>query len=201
VHQGRNHQHVRKPAPDTPRNGLGIAALVLGIIGLVLAWVPALAFVFGTPGVILGALGIRRARRGIAANSGMAKWGTTLSALAVVAGVISYLAWANVYFGDDDSSQSKAHPPAKDVYLGNCEVDDLAGVATATLAVKNYSSTTSDYTIAVEFAAGEVRVGEGAAFLNALRPGQVAVADAVGTVARAEVKLTCRVTEVERTAS
>ncbi|MFW6691994.1 DUF4190 domain-containing protein [Streptomyces sp. MAR4 CNX-425] len=76
--------------PAGPRNGAGTAALVLGIIGAVLAF----TLVFSPLAVILGALAIgfgvtavRRVRRGEARNRASGLWGIWLGGVAAVAGV------------------------------------------------------------------------------------------------------------------
>ncbi|WP_306318684.1 MULTISPECIES: DUF4190 domain-containing protein [unclassified Streptomyces] len=61
------------PAPIAPpRNGLGVAALVLGIVTAVgfLAW--PVAIVTGVLAVVFGTVGRRRAGRGAASNGGQA---------------------------------------------------------------------------------------------------------------------------------
>jgi hypothetical protein len=76
-----------------PRNGLGVAALVLGILGLLIAWVPVfgiLGLLLGVAAVILGFLGRGRAKRGEATNPGAALAGIILGFLAVaLAGIIT----------------------------------------------------------------------------------------------------------------
>ena len=74
-----------------PRNGLGIAALVLGILALLTG----LFFVgaaFGLAAIVLGVLGRGRAKRGQATNGGMALAG-------IVLGVLGLLLTALAAFG------------------------------------------------------------------------------------------------------
>ncbi|MFD4656234.1 hypothetical protein ACFWP2_11460 [Kitasatospora sp. NPDC058444] len=77
------------PAPQ-PRNGLGIAALVLGILGVVLglavilfwlSWLPALL------AVVFGAIGLGYARRGVATNRAMALAGVILGVTGLLVSV------------------------------------------------------------------------------------------------------------------
>lgn len=82
--------------PQTqPKNGFGIAALVLGIVGIVLGLIPAvgivLAILLGLIGIVFGILGFLRANKGIATNKVMAIVGTVLSVLAIVVGIISLI--------------------------------------------------------------------------------------------------------------
>lgn len=75
------------PPPAAPRNGLGVAALVVAIIGLLVAWIPffgLLGIVLGIAAVILGFIGRGRAKRGEANNGGVALAGILLGILAVV---------------------------------------------------------------------------------------------------------------------
>ncbi|MBP2364500.1 hypothetical protein JOF36_000196 [Pseudonocardia parietis] len=76
--------------PPAPRNGLGIAALCLGVVGLLFGLVPFtgfIAFALGAVGAILGLVGFARARRGTATNLKTAVSGTVLSALAIALGI------------------------------------------------------------------------------------------------------------------
>ncbi|WP_432066535.1 DUF4190 domain-containing protein [Streptomyces sp. C10-9-1] len=78
------------PAPAQARNGLGTTALVLGIIGLLIAFVPLLFWLGGILGLlalIFGLVGLGRAKRGEATNKGVAVAGTVLAALTLVASV------------------------------------------------------------------------------------------------------------------
>ncbi|MFJ5926761.1 DUF4190 domain-containing protein [Kitasatospora sp. NPDC092948] len=81
------------PAPvPQPRNGLGVAALVLGIISLVLclplilfwfAWLPAVL------AVVFGCIGLSLARKRQATNRPMALTGTVLGAVALLASIVT----------------------------------------------------------------------------------------------------------------
>lgn len=89
------HQPGGRPA----RNGLGIAALVLGVIGAVSGLIPLLfwlAGILGVIGLILGLSGRGRAKRGEATNKGVATFGAVLGlvslVLAVVGAVITFKA-------------------------------------------------------------------------------------------------------------
>lgn len=76
------------PVATQPRNGLGVAALVCGIVGVVIGLIPLLAvpaLALGILAIVFGAVGIRRVGRGEANNRGMAITGliTGLIALAL----------------------------------------------------------------------------------------------------------------------
>ncbi|MEU7646019.1 DUF4190 domain-containing protein [Streptomyces huasconensis] len=83
-------QQPRQSQPQV-RNGLGTAALVLGIIGVLCGLLPILFWAAGILAVlalVFGSIGIGRARDGQATNKGTAIWGTSLGAVAAVLAVI-----------------------------------------------------------------------------------------------------------------
>ncbi|MBU3869510.1 DUF4190 domain-containing protein, partial [Streptomyces sp. 4503] len=95
-----------------PNNGHGTAALVLGIIGLVLS--PSIVFgiILGVLAIVFGVLGRARAASGEATNGGSALAGVILGVVAVVASV----AMIFVYIATgDDSSDSDDDPGYADV--------------------------------------------------------------------------------------
>ncbi|MFE7039469.1 DUF4190 domain-containing protein [Streptomyces atratus] len=90
---------AQTPGVHPARNGLGIAALVLGVIGAVSGLIPFLFWLAGILGVIaliLGLAGRGRAKRGEATNKGMTTFGAVLGLisliLAVVGAVITFKA-------------------------------------------------------------------------------------------------------------
>lgn len=83
------------PPPQPMRNGLGTAALVLGIIGLVTGWIPFIFFLGGGLGLlalIMGLIGRGRGKRGEASNKGAATAGAVLGLLAMVAATFAMVA-------------------------------------------------------------------------------------------------------------
>lgn len=74
------------PAPAS-KSALGIASLVLGIVGIVGSWIPFLnnfSFIIAIVGVILGAIGLRSVLKGTKAGKGITIAGLVLSILACV---------------------------------------------------------------------------------------------------------------------
>jgi hypothetical protein len=75
------------PPPTTKGAGLAIASMVLGIIALLLSWVPIvnnLAAILAVVGLGLGIPALIRARRGTAGGTGLAITGLVTSVLAIV---------------------------------------------------------------------------------------------------------------------
>ncbi|AOP45468.1 hypothetical protein SL103_03735 [Streptomyces lydicus] len=79
------------PAPQAARNGLGVAALILGIIGalsgipMILFW---LAGPLGVLALIFGLVGRGRAKKGQATNKGVALTGAILGVVAIILSVV-----------------------------------------------------------------------------------------------------------------
>ncbi|MEV6395789.1 DUF4352 domain-containing protein [Streptomyces sp. NPDC051907] len=82
-------QHA--PVPQPARNGLGTAALVLGIIGALSGLIPLLFWLAGILGLlalILGLSGRGRVKRGEAVNKGVATTGAVLGLVSLILSVV-----------------------------------------------------------------------------------------------------------------
>lgn len=90
------------PVAAAPKNGLGIAALVLGILALLTGWF-LLGALFGLIAIVLGIIGRRRASRGEATNGGMALAGIVLGVLGILSAVFVAVTVASL-FGEQFSS-------------------------------------------------------------------------------------------------
>jgi hypothetical protein len=83
-----------------PKNALGLTSLVLAIVGLLSVWVPVVniaSIVLGLVAIVIGIIGRRRVKRGIANNGGMAIAGIVLGTLAVIVGLAFIALWATVW--------------------------------------------------------------------------------------------------------
>jgi hypothetical protein len=85
--------------PAAPKNGLGTAALVVAIVGLLSCWTVIGGVVLGITAIVLGIIGRGRAKKGEATNGGVATGGIVLGAVSIVAGlafiaIYATLGWA-----------------------------------------------------------------------------------------------------------
>ena len=85
------------PPPVAPRNGLGIVALVIAIIGLVFCWTVAGGVILGLVAVIIGFVARGRVKRGEATNGGVATAGIVLGILAIIVSLIFIPIWIGVF--------------------------------------------------------------------------------------------------------
>jgi hypothetical protein len=83
--------------PAAPRNGLGIAALVLGILSLPGILTIVLGIILGLLAVIFGFIGQGRAKRGEATNYGMAIAGAVTGAIGLLVSV-GFIAFGLSFF-------------------------------------------------------------------------------------------------------
>jgi len=103
--------------PVAPRNGLGIAGLVLGLCGLVVGLIPLFgigAILLGIVGLVLGLVGVQRARRRVATNTRTAVSGVVACVLAVALGITGMVIVANAVtqLGEDLSAIGATTPAA-----------------------------------------------------------------------------------------
>ena len=79
---------------QAPRNGMGLASLIVAVVSLLIAWIPFLGLLGGLGGliaVVLGAIGVGRANRGEATNRGTAIAGIVIGVLAILLAIASTL--------------------------------------------------------------------------------------------------------------
>ena len=85
------------PAPAGPKNGLGIAALVVAIVGLVFCWTVVGGVILGVAAVVLGFVARTRVKRGEATNGGIAVGGIALGFLAIIVSLAFIAIWYGVF--------------------------------------------------------------------------------------------------------
>jgi hypothetical protein len=82
------------PMPGAPRNGLGVASLVVAIVALLACWTLFGGVALGVVAVAMGASARGRVRRGQATNGGVAIAGIVLGIVAAVAPIVILVALA-----------------------------------------------------------------------------------------------------------
>jgi hypothetical protein len=85
------------PQPVAPKNGLGIAALVLAVLGLLSVATVFTPIILGVIAIVIGAVGRGRVKRGVADNGGVAIAGIVLGGLAIVVGLAFIAIWTTVW--------------------------------------------------------------------------------------------------------
>jgi len=85
------------PTPVAPKNGLGVASLVLAVIALVGVATVFAPIVLGPVAMVIGFLGHGRVKRGTANNGGVAIAGIVLGALAIIIGLAFIPIWTAVW--------------------------------------------------------------------------------------------------------
>lgn len=212
----------QQPQPvfvKAPSNGLATAAMVLGIVGTVLALIP----VIGAFGAFVGGVGIALAIAGlfVARSRGVGKG-------KAIAGLVLGVASLVVFFAITAATVAAVNSAAKDL---NKQIADQTDTSAATdvsdptelkdakvasptkgmfgVAVKvtitNHSSKTSDYsgTVVFESQDGSRQFGTGPLFVEKLRPGQTSVQKVImlDDLPKGASKVTARLTDFDRTAA
>ncbi len=99
-----------RPAPDLPqRNGPGVAAVLLAILGLFLCWALGLGAVPAIAGLACGGVALRRAGAGTASRP-LAVTGLALSGLALAASVFFLVVQGRQIRSDEDCFDRSKHP-------------------------------------------------------------------------------------------
>ncbi|WP_406136341.1 DUF4190 domain-containing protein [Streptomyces sp. NBC_01089] len=106
-----------------PANGFGVAALVLGILSVVIFCAWGLGIILGTLALIFGILGRKRAGRGQANNGGMALAGIILGPIGIVvsAAFLSVVIWGishSEHSTPDYGSDGSTYPSSLTVGAG-----------------------------------------------------------------------------------
>jgi Na+/melibiose symporter-like transporter len=80
-----------------PRNGLGTAGLVLGILAVLLCWTVVGGVLLGILAIVFGAVGRNRAKRAEATNGGAALAGIILGAAGLILAIVLIAVGATFY--------------------------------------------------------------------------------------------------------
>ncbi|MGM0721932.1 MAG: DUF4352 domain-containing protein [Actinomycetota bacterium] len=130
-----------------PRNGFGVTALVLGILGLLFSFIPIIGMIawpLVLLGLLFGVLGVVRASRGRADNRGVAIAGTVLSAIGLVVCVLYASVFAAAVSGLPTTPSTATPAAAGSAASGDASgafpgatADDVVTDAGETLTVRN----------------------------------------------------------------
>lgn len=96
-----------------PNNGLGTAAMVIGIISVVGFCLYGVNIILGILALIFGIIGLGRAKRGEATNRGMALAGVILGSVGIVVGaaILGLIIWAATSADSDSDYDSTYDDP------------------------------------------------------------------------------------------
>ncbi|MFI6085152.1 DUF4190 domain-containing protein [Streptomyces sp. NPDC051217] len=97
---GTSPQSAPEPAPARS-NALAVAALVLGILAILLFWTVVGGMVLGLLAVVLGIIGARRARGGRAPRRTMSMVGAVLGALGLVASTVIVIIGVSLFNSEE----------------------------------------------------------------------------------------------------
>lgn len=169
---------TQSAAPTVGRNGFGITALVLAVIGLVFGLVPFtgfIALILGLLAVLFGLLGWSRTRQGVATNRTMTVIGAVLGIGTAALGVWGIVFGAVDKLGKDPHDVGHTPAAMDDVAVLGCSVTSEYGVSSvhATVMITNSTDLTQTYlaTIGVSDVSG-ARIGRINAVSNSLAAGQ-----------------------------
>jgi hypothetical protein len=134
------------PGGPTPRrNGFAVAAMVLGIVGAGIAWLP-FVFVVGVAaavlGVVFGVIGLRRSTS-TGSGRGFAVAGIATGAAGIVVGIVGYFFTTAVL----DAFDAYNNPEPHRVSIDRCDLAD--GVVEVAVTIVNEGDEPTDFTIVV----------------------------------------------------
>jgi hypothetical protein len=139
--------HVGDDTRSNTGNGIAIAAMVCGIVSVVLGWIPvvfAIAVVLAVLAIIFGIVGVRRARES-GRRRGFAIAGLVTGAFGIPVAVIGLLFTIAVF----EAFDRYENPPESTSSIESCEVE--AGRARAEGELRNDGNRASRFTVYVTF--------------------------------------------------
>ena len=143
--------------------------MIVGIVSLVLCF----AFVGGVAAIVLGAIGLGKAKQLGGLKKGQALAGVILGALSILIGIGAWIAIARGSDEVNDALDGINGPAATDTFdvtVETCEIDEF-GNATAEGTITNTSNRARSFEVEVEFVrAGEV-VDSTSTIVSDIEPG------------------------------
>ncbi|SFT45328.1 CD20-like family protein [Actinopolyspora lacussalsi subsp. righensis] len=101
----------QQPGQAAPKNGMGITALVLAIVGILLAWIPVIGFfgfILGALAIIFGIIGVVRGHKGTATNLVMSYIGLALGVIAFIVSIVVFVSLTNAV--NDQLNETNSGP-------------------------------------------------------------------------------------------
>lgn len=144
VPQGAPYQPAPQGAPNgqLPK-GTAIAALILGIVTIVLCAIPPLTILTGIAGIIVGIIAIRKASRGLAGGKGLAIAGTICAGIGELLSIALLVFSLLVIGAVSDELQSSNYMDDFYSYNGNYSYDDELDDLYSNTNTKGNSNTSS----------------------------------------------------------
>ncbi|MBY6362530.1 DUF4190 domain-containing protein [Rhodococcoides corynebacterioides] len=117
--------NYQQQPPASPKNGMGIAALILGIISVLAFWTFGFGILLGIVAVILGIVGRNRAKRLEATNKGVATTGLVFGILGIIAGAvfIALSVWVFNEVGGQDLTDCLSNAGGDQAAIEQCQQD------------------------------------------------------------------------------
>jgi len=165
------------PAPAGTGNGFAVAALVIGILGVLAGLVPLLFFVagpFGLFALAFGLVGRSRAKK-LSLRTGQATAGTILGGVAMVLSVVGFVILVVVIGTTAKKIEQivNADPAKYQVVISQCGVDSTVNGPSASGTLTNTTGSGKSFIISISFDdSGGTRIGTGTDFVNDVAPGQ-----------------------------
>lgn len=186
----------RSPAPAaTPRRGMAITSLVLGLVGVGLAWLPFVVVIgvgAALTAIALGAVAMRRVSIGTGGGARAAMAGVVTGVLALVLATVGVAATREAM----EEIDRYANPGPFTIELTGCRLDGATAVASGTITNDSVAQV-RNYVIRVSIRRSSTELALARTDVTALRAGESAtftVSAFVGDIAPEQLR--CRVDEV-----
>jgi len=135
--------------PPSTSNGMAIAALVLGLSGLVLFFTCGFGILLCVLGIVFGFIGLSKAKQ-IGKGKGMSLAGIILGAVGIIGGILFIVLIAITADDANDDRTGAADTSDYDITTNTCEIDDL-GTITFAGTIDNTAGRNMDFTVNVQF--------------------------------------------------
>ncbi|MGU3436164.1 DUF4190 domain-containing protein [Actinomycetes bacterium M1A6_2h] len=108
--------------PVSPKNGFGLAALILGILSILAFWSFGFGIVLGLLAILFGFLGRSRVKKRVATNGGVALTGIVLGIIGVIAGIafLWIVVWAADKVGFTDYASCISDAGSNEQAIASC---------------------------------------------------------------------------------